>query len=228
MKFIKFLKKYSVIDDEFIDDYHTFFDEKADELFWTINLYDIAKWLDIKEEKLKELLTNNFIKEIDYIIDKKNTNNLILSPKCCKLLCMMSESKKANLIRTYHTDLEKLIVKYKEEIVNDLDKQMNIKKNSNKKLFENDPQEDDKGLIYILKVRDGIYKLKYISEKKNKTKKYKLPIVFIFKIENYIEAHIDKIKKNLNKYIYKNKTRTYKIDLELLKNRIKYSCDIMS
>ena len=228
MKFIKFLKKYSVIDDEFIDDYHTFFDEKADELFWTINLYDIAKWLDIKEEKLKELLTNNFIKEIDYIIDKKNTNNLILSPKCCKLLCMMSESKKANLIRTYHIDLEKLIVKYKEEIVNDLDKQMNIKKNSNKELFENDPQEDDKGLIYILKVRDGIYKLKYISEKKNKTKKYKLPIVFIFKIENYIEAHIDKIKKNLNKYIYKNKTRTYKIDLELLKGKIKYSCDIMS
>ena len=228
MKFIKFLKKYSVIDNEFIDDYHTFFDEKADELFWTINLYDIAKWLDIKEEKLKELLTNNFIKEIDYIIDKKNTNNLILSPKCCKLLCMMSESKKANLIRTYHIDLEKLIVKYKEEIVNDLDKQMNIKKNSNKELFENDPQEDDKGLIYILKVRDGIYKLKYISEKKNKTKKYKLPIVFIFKIENYIEAHIDEIKKNLNKYIYKNKTRTYKIDLELLKGKIKYSCDIMS
>lgn len=222
------MKKYSVIDDGFIDDYHTFFDEKADELFWTINLYDIAKWLDIKEEKLKELLTNNFIKEIDYIIDKKNTNNLVLSPKCCKLLCMMSESKKANLIRTYHIDLEKLIVKYKEEIVNDLDKQMNIKKNSNKELFENDPQEDDKGLIYILKVRDGIYKLKYISEKKNKTKKYKLPIVFIFKIENYIEAHIDKIKKNLNKYIYKNKTRTYKIDLELLKGKIKYSCDIMS
>ena len=228
MKFIKFLKKYSVIDDEFIDDYHTFFDEKADELFWTINLYDIAKWLDIKEEKLKELLTNNFIKEIDYIIDKKNTNNLVLSPKCCKLLCMMSESKKANLIRTYHIDLEKLIVKYKEEIVNDLDKQMNIKKNSNKELFENDPQEDDKGLIYILKVRDGIYKLKYISEKKNKTKKYKLPIVFIFKIENYIEAHIDEIKKNLNEYRYKNKTRTYKIDLELLKGKIKYSCDIMS
>jgi phage anti-repressor protein len=228
MKLANFLKKYSVINDEFIDDYHTFFDEKADELFWTINLYDIAKWLDIKEEKLKELLTNNFIKEIDYIIDKKNTNNLILSPKCCKLLCMMSESKKANLIRTYHIDLEKLIVKYKEEIVNDLDKQMNIKKNSNKELFENDPQEDDKGLIYILKVRDGIYKLKYISEKKNKTKKYKLPIVFIFKIENYIEAHIDEIKKNLNKYIYKNKTRTYKIDLELLKGKIKYSCDIMS
>lgn len=189
MKLAKFLKKYSVIDDEFIDDYHTFFDEKADELFWTINLYDIAKWLDIKEEKLKELVTNNFIKEIDYIIDKKN---IVLSQKCCKLLCMMSESKKANLIRTYYIDLEKLIVKYKEEIVNDLDKQMNIKNNS-KEMFEN-----EKGLIYILKFGDGLYKLKYISENKNKTKKYKLPIVFIFKIDYYIEAHIDEIKKNLN------------------------------
>lgn len=222
MKLTKFLKKYSVIDDGFIDDYHTFFDDKADELFWTINLYDIAKWLDIKEEKLKELLTNNFIKKIDYIIDKKNINNIVLSPKCCKLLCMMSESEKANLIRTYYTDLEKLIVKYKEEIVNDLDKQMNIKKNS-KEMTEN-----DKGLIYILKVGDGLYKLKYISENKNKTKKYKLPIVFIFKIDYYIEAHIDEIKKNLNDYRYKNKTRTYKIDLELLKRNIKYSCDIKS
>jgi len=226
MKLAKFLKKYSVIDDKFIDDYHTFFDEKADEkadeLFWTINLYDIAKWLDIKEGKLKELLTNNFKEHIDYIIDKKNINNLVLSPKCSKLLCMMSGSKKANLIRTYHIDLEKLIIKYKEEIVNDLDKQMNIK-NSSKEIFEN-----EKGLIYILKVKDGLYKLKYISENKNKTKKYKLPIVFIFKIDYNIEGHIDEIKKNLNEYLYKNKTRTYKIDLELLKRNIKYSCDIKS
>ena len=29
MKLAKFLKKYSVINDEFIDDYHTFFDEKS-------------------------------------------------------------------------------------------------------------------------------------------------------------------------------------------------------
>jgi hypothetical protein len=114
MKLANFLKKYSVINDEFIDDYHTFFDEKADELMCTINLYDIAKWLDIKEEKLKKLLINNFKEHIDYIIDKKNINNLVLSPKCSKLLCMMSESEKANLIRTYHTDLEKLIVKYKD------------------------------------------------------------------------------------------------------------------
>jgi phage anti-repressor protein len=220
MKFVKFLKKYSVIDDEFIDDYHTFFDDKADELFWTINLYDIAKWLDIKEDKLRELLANNFKEHIDYIIDKKNINNLVLSPKCSKLLCMMSESEKANLIRTYYIDLEKLIIKYKEEIVNDLDKQMNIKNNS-KEMFEN-----DKGLIYILKVKDGLYKLKYISE--NKTKKYKLPIVFIFKIDYDIEGHIDLIKKELNKYRYKNKTRTYKIDLEILKRKIKYSCDIKS
>ena len=222
MKFAKFLKKYSVIDDGFIDDYHTFFDEKADELIYTINLYDIAKWLDIKEEKLKKLLINNFKEHIDYIIDKKNFNNIVLSPKCSKLLCMMSGSEKANLIRTYYIDLEKLIVKYKEEIVNDLDKQMNIKNNS-KEMFEN-----DKGLIYILKVKDGLYKLKYISEKKNKTKKYKLPIVFIFKINYDIEGHIDEIKKNLNEYLYKNKTRTYKIDLELLKRKIKYSCNIKS
>ena len=155
-------------------------------------------------------------------IGKKNINNLVLSPKCSKLLCMMSESEKANLIRTYHTNLEKLIIKYQEEIVNDLDKQMNTKNNSND-MFEN-----DKGLIYILKVIDGLYKLKYISEKKNKTKKYKLPIVFIFKIDYDIEEYIDTIKKNLNEYKYKNKTRTYKIDLELLKRKIKYSCNIKS
>ena len=110
---------------------------------------------------------------------------------------------------------------------------MNIKKNS-KEMTENDPRkriayigasshkarlyeplydgENDKGLIYILKFGDVLYKLKYIS--KNKTKKYKLPIVFIFKIDYYIEAHIDEIKKNLNDYRYKNKTRTYKIHID--------------
>jgi hypothetical protein len=122
---------------------------------------------------------------------------------------------------------------------------MNIKNSNKEELNDNDPRkkielasslmklqaneplgENDKGLIYILKVRDGIYKLKYMS--KNKTKKYKLPIVFIFKIDYLIKEHIDEIKDNLGKYKYKNKTRTYKIDLELLKSRIKYSCDIMS
>ena len=59
MKLANFLKKYSVIDNEYI-----FFDEKADELICTINLYDIAKWLDIKEKKLIKILTNKIDLEL--------------------------------------------------------------------------------------------------------------------------------------------------------------------
>ena len=61
---------------------------------------------------------------------------------------MISRTKKADLIRKYYIDLEKLIIKYKEEIVNDLNKQLNIK-NNNKELIE---KNKEKGLIYILKV----------------------------------------------------------------------------
>jgi hypothetical protein len=48
MKTTEFLKKFSVIDISFINDFYTFYDEGKDEYDFTINLELIAKWLDVQ------------------------------------------------------------------------------------------------------------------------------------------------------------------------------------
>jgi hypothetical protein len=59
---------------------------------------------------------------------------------------MISKSEKASVIRNYYIELEKLLITYKDNIVNDLNNQLGIKI-QNKKIIENN---DKKGLIYIL------------------------------------------------------------------------------
>jgi len=234
MKITDFLKKYSLIDEKFIDDFYTFFDEGLNEYDYTIDLNSIAKWLDIRKDNLKELLVNNFIENQDYIINKNksgkglgtgknNVKHVFLTYTCSKLLCMISRTKKADLIRKYYIDLEKLIIKYKEEIVNNLNKQLNIKNNNNELIEKNKEQ----GLIYILKVEDEVYKIGYTSEIKKRMKQYnvgkvyELPIVFIFKIDDI--KNVEKcIKENLKRYQYKNKTEIYKINLEFIKDTVEY------
>jgi len=52
MKITEFLKKYSSIDNSFINDFYTFYDEGKNEYDYTINLELIAKWLDIRKDNL--------------------------------------------------------------------------------------------------------------------------------------------------------------------------------
>jgi phage anti-repressor protein len=68
---------------------------------------------------------------------------------------MISKCEKANLIRNYYIELEKLLIKYKDEIVKSLNEQLGIKQNNQKIIEEN----KETGLIYILKVDDEVKKI---------------------------------------------------------------------
>lgn len=59
---------------------------------------------------------------------------------------------KASIIRNFYIELEKLLIKYKDNIVNDLNNQLGIK-TSNKEIIESNNKE---GLIYVLKVSDEV------------------------------------------------------------------------
>jgi phage anti-repressor protein len=179
MKITDFLKTYSLIDKDFIDDFYSFYDEGKNEYDYAINLDNIAKWLELRKDNLKVLLVSNFIEEQDYVILKKsktkgrgigsnNVKPVYLTYTCAKLLCMISRSEKASLIRNYYIDLEKLLIKYKEEIVDSLNKQLGIKEN-NKKVIEKNKQS---GLIYVLKVDDETFKIGRTGEIKKRMKQY--------------------------------------------------------
>lgn len=123
MKITEFLKKYSLIDDNFIDNFYIFYDEGKNEYDFTIKLELISTWLNVKKDHLKQLLESNFSENQDYIINKvsglkgtgkNNMKIVLLTYTCAKLLCMISKSEKASIIRNYYIELEKLLITYKD------------------------------------------------------------------------------------------------------------------
>ncbi len=83
MKITQFLKRYSLIDNKFIEDFYTFYDEGKNEYDFTISLELVSNWLNVRKDHLKTLLISNFSKNTDYIEQKisgqkgKGTNNRI-------------------------------------------------------------------------------------------------------------------------------------------------------
>jgi len=139
-EFKDFIIKHSNIPSEFINifinNFYSFNNEGKTEYDFTIKLDLVAKWLEVRKDVLKKLLISNFIKNTDYIEIKENgkrgrginnTIHVLLTYNCSKLLCMISKCEKASIIRNFYVELEKLLIKYKDNIVNDLNNQLGIK-----------------------------------------------------------------------------------------------------
>jgi phage anti-repressor protein len=247
MKITDFLKKYSLINGVFIDDFYSFYDNNQNEYDYTIDLTKLAFWLEVRKEHLKDLLVSNFNEDEDYIIEKNkpngkgkgigknNTKIVMLTYTCAKMLCMISRTPKANIIRKFYIDLEKLIITYKDSIVKDLNNQLGIKI-SNKEIIE---KNKNKGLVYVLKIDDNTNlenfketnvmeaKIGNSEDLKNRMKQYnvgsvnELPIVFVYLTDDYIE--LEKCLKDcLQRYQIKSKQEKFLIDLEFIKETIKY------
>ena len=234
MKITEFLKKYSLIDNDFIDDFYSFYDEGKNEYDFTINLELICTWLDVRKDQAKRLLEFNFSINQDYIeykqtglkgTGKNNIKIILLTYTCAKLLCMISKCEKASTIRNYYIELEKLLITYKDNIVNDLNNQLGIK-TTNKEIID---KNNKTGLIYVLKVDDEVHKIGNSKDIKKRMKQYnvghinELPIVFVYKTTD-IEDVEKCVKDNLKKYRVKKNANNeiFKIDKEFIKDTILY------
>ena len=71
IEFSDFLKKYSTIPNQFIDDFFKIIKNynDFDNLFF-INLDIIARWVNQKKSNIKRTLVKNFSKNVDYSIEK--------------------------------------------------------------------------------------------------------------------------------------------------------------
>jgi hypothetical protein len=138
---------------------------------------------------------------------------------------MISKSEKANLIRNYYIDLEKLMITYKDNIVNDLNKQLGIQQINNQ-IIQNNSSE---GLLYILKVDDETNKIGTTVQLKKRMTQYnvgrisELPIIYVFKCKDINE--VEKcVKQNLSKYRLKKhkNNELFKVDDDFIKDTIIY------
>jgi phage anti-repressor protein len=236
MKITDFLKKFTLIDSKFIDDFYSFHDEKKSEYDKTINLNNISKWLNVRKDNLKKLLIDNFEDGKDYTEFKEktigkgkgsnNTKTILLTYECSKLLCMISRSEKATMIRNFYIEIEKILINYKDNIAQNLYDQLEIKINNKKIINDN----NKKALIYILKVDDKTnegFKIGKTEDLKARMRQYNvgrisdLPIVFVYQTEHIDEIE-DCMKENLKRYQLKHNTELFDIDLDFIKETITY------
>jgi phage anti-repressor protein len=232
-----FLKKYSSISNAFITDFFSLYTTETTDNDLIINFDKLVIWLNIRKDSLKRTLIETYIKNIDYKIRKiksttagKPKEEIMITADCCKRLCMLSKTKKAEEVRTYFIEVEKLMNKYKNYIIDALNKKVGILENNQKPIPNN-----KSGVIYVLKTDHNIIDL----YKLGKTKKFKerirthnsshidnVDIVHIYETD-YIDE-VEKCLKNvLSTKQYRKRKEFYQIDLDVLKELIK-TCDKMS
>ena len=230
----EYLKKYSTINSTFIDDLYSLYSYNTNNDDFVIDIEMLSKWLKAEKKHLKETLSNSYIKNVDYKVSKKDINTggrkselILLTPDCMKRLCMASRTKKAEEVRTYFIEIEKHIDKYKNYIIEGLNKKL-----GNLEDIQQPINYPKGGVIYVLR-SDGdlqdVYKIGKTKAFKNRLKVHQTSHADNIKVKLIYEtSDIDSVETCLkgilkpSQYI-KNK-EFYQIKLDDLKQLIK-GCD---
>lgn len=232
-----FLKEFSIVPNEFINDFFKIAPEEYYDNKPIINFDKIVKWLNVQKGHLKRLLVKHFDNNYDYIIEVekvKNKNgyganyveNIFLTPDCFKELCMISQTKKAKLVRYYYLSLEKLIKKYHSYIKEKLYEKINLLENNQK------PKINIRGgVIYFfralndIKLNDLEEDLYKIGKSKNIKKRFdvynsgnanNIEPLFILEVDD-IDKVESCIKNLLKEYQYRKYKEIYQINIDALK-----------
>lgn len=227
----EFLKHFSTIPGEFINDFFIIAKEEYLDNEIIIDFDIICKWLKVLKENLKKVLVKNFEKDFDYKINtikKKHKNTkrtsifdvITITPNCLKELCMISQTNKAKEVRKYFIEMEKLIKRYFETIKKEMFKKIGILETNQK------PKINLKqGVIYILEAQNSnvsLYKLGKSTDLKNRMNTYNsgnandvIPL-FILPVDD-IDSVETCVKKACRKNQYRKYKEVYEIDIELLK-----------
>lgn len=222
---VNFLKKYSTVNSDFIDDFFNLYDINNPYDF-NVDLDILHNWLECKKDGLRQTLFNTYTKNIDYKILKSEKSKsgqklqkIMLTSDTLKLLCMRSRAKKAEQVRIYYLNLEKLVDKYKNHIISSMnDKIKKLKNNQKPKVNPN------KGVIYIIQTSDenGLYKIgRTVNLKKrlnnyNADKADEIVPLFVFETDN-VEGVEQCAKGMLKKYQYRKYKEIYETDLDFIK-----------
>ena len=138
----------------------------------------------------------------------------------------MSKTKKAYEVRNYFIQVEKLVDKYKNYIIEGLkDKVQQLENNQKPKI------NPTKGIVYIIQAADGVgfYKIGKTANKKARLQNYNTDkandISFLYEYEADDIHEVEKcIKKYGKKYQYRKHKEIYKVNINTLKDLIA-DCD---
>ena len=233
----QYLKVYSSINTKFIDDFFKLYKIDTTDTDFVIDLDIATKWLNSQKYTLKDTLKKSYNLDVDYIVKRiesvdkgRPSEKILLTSECFKRLCMLSRTEKAEEVRSYFIAVEQNLDKYKNYIIEGLNKK--IKKYESE--LKPAPAPTTNGAIYVLKTSediDGVYKIGRTKNFAERIKVHqsshpdKIEIVHVYETNN-IEVVESCLKDLLKEKSYRKRKEFYEIDINLLKQLIK-NCDCM-
>lgn len=233
-EFADFLKKYSTIPNTFIDDFFSFYRYNTSDDDIIVDITLVAKWLQMRKDNLKTTLVRSYIDGVDYkiLVNNVKANGrplemILISTSCFKRISMNSNTDKGKEVREYYEKIEKLLHKYKDHIIDGLNKKIGILENNQKPKIES-----KKSLIYFIRSQltaNDVFKLgksKKIKKRllsHNSSHADDLEVVLVFETMNMTEVE-SCLKGVLKKKQYRKRKEIYQIDLDTLKEVLE-GCD---
>lgn len=239
MNFKDFILKFTFINSKFLNDFYNIIREDYIERFneFIINSELLREWLDIKQkQKYTDTIKKNYKKNVDYQITKikksegsggHNLEEIMLTPECAKKICLVTHSTKGPLVRQYFIDIELALYKYKNYIIDGLNKK-NAQLENNQKPKIN----TTKKIIYVFRALNSdltLYKIGKTINSKTRFNSHNSPmandleVLFQYEAEN-IDQLESCVKLFMKKAQYRKYKEIYRIDLDILKETIK-DCD---
>lgn len=232
MELKEFLKKYSTISNYFIDEFLNFYRPNTLNNEFVINLDKIAEWLGTLKGALKDTLVKSYKKNIDYKIESnvkkthggQNREDIFLTTEAFKRLCMMSKTKKSEEVRLYFLEMENLIIKYKDYIIDGMEKKIQQLENNQKPKIN-----PNKKIIYVFKSLNTdltLYKIGRTINSKTRFKSHNSPLANDIEIIlQYETSDIDQVESCIKSLMKKSQYRKYKeiyqVDINIIKKAIK-------
>jgi phage anti-repressor protein len=233
--FFDFLKKYSTIPNNFLEDFYKIFNyQSTNNKDKIVNIDNITKWLNIQKHKLKETLKKSYTIDIDYEIKKINKPTgrggqkkeiIMLTVECFKMICQSTKSKKGNEIRHYFIEVEKMLDKYKDYIIKGLENKVDVLQKGRKSKVN-----PTKGVIYVFRTPDSpennLYKIGKTKDLKKRLQSHSsglsedIDILFIQETDDITK--IEKCAKEaMKKHQFRKYKEVYQINIDIIKYIIK-------
>ena len=238
----KFVKRFTTVPEDFIDELFQFYDENTKQTDIVISLDAVAKWLKCSKKDLIQTLNRSYVKNIDFTIKKapnpksikgiKTSNNykkVLITPDTFKRLCMLSRAKNAEMVRTYFIDIESQFIRYKNQLMEGLKANITrLEHNLNPKRKDFLEQTDANGYIYIVSASNEVaelFKIGRAKDIKTRLQSYQtghahtVDLLYVLSVHNMKNAE-KCIKDQLKEFQYRQRREVYQVPLDMLKQII--------
>ena len=228
---IRFLKRYSTVENAFIDDFFSLVDPASTQTH-SVDLEKVSKWLKVPKYNLMKTLKASYMDGVDYTVSKptvklagrgRNTRrDVMLTPDCFKTLCMQSHSQQADRVRAYFIAVEQTLMRYRADIVEVMESRIR-QLELNQRPLNSSLQKT--GLIYVISSGASRYKVGRTSDLAARLRSHgsasadALHKLYEYKTNDVVAVE-GCVKQVLKKYQYRKYKEVYEADIVAIKEAI--------